>query len=316
MYNEEQKRRFISGYTKSLNTAKVAGVIFDAIAPYEETYEKDMSTFSVDELQPAINNILGLRSGSKWMGITILREYVRWCIINECPGACDSITHVDLLGLDKVRLQMVSSPLHLQKYLNEVFDPEADETIDNIYRCFFWMGYSGIPEENTLSVEADDIDMESMVIKREDGVFPIYREAIPAFRNAITLTQFHYKHPNYSKDVIRNRLPGTTLMRGIKANTQIMTLRSTLSRRLNEAYKDGKTMQQLSFYRIWLSGLFYRMYDMERAGIPADFSDVAIQQMEGKTYSLEGRATLRQKQNRKAREYMMDYQRWKIAFSI
>ena len=58
------------------------------------------------------------------------------------------------------------------------------------------------------------------------------------------------------------------------------------------------------------------MYELERAGIPSDFSEVAIQDMEGKVYSLEGRATLRQKQNRKAREYMADYQRWKMAFSI
>ena len=105
-------------------------------------------------------------------------------------------------------------------------------------------------------------------------------------------------------------------MRGIKANTQLLTLRSTLSKRLTEAFKNGKTQQQLSFYRIWLSGLFYRMYEMERAGIPADFSETAIQEMSGKTYSLEGRATLRQKQNRKAKDYMDDYQRWKLAFSI
>ena len=316
MYNEEQKRKFIAGYTKSIHTSNVACNMFEALAAYEETYEKDMCAFTVDELQPAINNVLGLRAVSKWMGIIIMREYVRWCIANKYPGACDSIMHVDLLGLDKVRAQMVSSPLHLQKYLNEVFDAEDEETIDNIYRCFFWMGYAGITEEDALQVETSDVNMASMTINHNGQERPIYREALPAFRNAIQLTQFSYKHPNYSKLVIRDRVAGTTLMRGIKASMQLLTLRSTLSKRLTEAFKNGKTQQQLSFYRIWLSGLFYRMYEMERAGIPADFSETAIQEMSGKTYSLEGRATLRQKQNRKAKDYMDDYQRWKLAFSI
>lgn len=316
MYNEEQKQKFISSYTKSINTANVASVIFEAMAPYEETHEKDLSAFTVDEMQPAINSILGMRTGSKWMGITILHEYVKWCVINKIPNAHDIIADIDLLGLDKVRLQMVSSPLHLQKYLDEVFDPEEDETIDNIYRCFFWMGYCGIPEESAIAVEKDDIDMTNLTIQYNGNNLPIYREAIPAFKNAIGLSSFLYKHPNYTKPVSRTRVDGKAIMRGVKANTQLMTLRSTISKRLSEAYKSGKTSQQLSFYRIWLSGLFYRMYELERTGIPSDFSEVAIQDMEGKVYSLEGRATLRQKQNRKAREYMADYQRWKMAFSI
>lgn len=56
MYNEEQKQKFISSYTKCINTANVASVIFEAMAPYEETHEKDLSAFTVDEMQPAINS--------------------------------------------------------------------------------------------------------------------------------------------------------------------------------------------------------------------------------------------------------------------
>ncbi len=316
MYNEEHKRRFISSYTKSIHTGNVANTIFEAVSPYEETYEKDLCTFTVDQLQPVVDNVFGLRTGSKWMGITILRKYVRWCIANNFPGACDSIMHVDLLGLGKVKTQMVSSPLHLQRCLDEVFDPESDETIDNIYRCFFWMGYSGMREEDTIAVDGSCIDMENLTIHYGGETFPIYRESIPAFRNAVALRQFRYKHPNYSKDVLRDRIGGTFIMRSIKSDTKIMTLRATLSRRMTKAQQEGKTDRQLSFYRIWLSGVFYRMYERERAGIPVDFSAVAIQEMEGKTYNLSGRSTLRQKQNRKAREYLADYERWKLAFSI
>lgn len=105
-------------------------------------------------------------------------------------------------------------------------------------------------------------------------------------------------------------------MRGIKSTTKIMSIRSVLSHRSSEALKSQKTELQLSFYRIWLSGLFYRMYERERAGVPVDFSDAAVNFMNGKTYALSGREKIEHKQNRIEREYMEDYQRWKLAFSI
>jgi hypothetical protein len=104
-------------------------------------------------------------------------------------------------------------------------------------------------------------------------------------------------------------------MRGIKASTKTLTMRTTLSKRNIKAIEAGITDLQLSFYRVRMSGLFYRMYERERAGIPIDFSDAAIHAMENKSHSLTGRAK-KHKQNRIARDYMEDYQRWKLAFSI
>jgi len=317
MYNEERKRAFIQSYTKSLNTADIAVNTFDALQPYEETYEKDMACFTVEELQPAINTILGIRSRSKWIRMTILREYVRWCQINRVPDAQDSIMHIDLLGLDKLREQMVSGPLHLQNYFNQVFDPESEETLDNIYRCWLWLGYSGIQEEDTLEIEDKDIDFSNLVIHFRGDEYPLYKEAIPAFRNAVGLTDFRYLHPNYGDKIVRrSRVDGHLLLRGIKATTKILTIRSTLSKHLTECQKKGKTTQKLSFYRVSMSGLFYRMYELERAGIPPDFGGFAVRDMEGKEYSQNSGVKLEWLQNRRARDYMEDYQRWKLAFSF
>ena len=211
---------------------------------------------------------------------------------------------------------MVASPLHLQMYLDQVFDKESQETIDNIYRCYYWMAYGGISEEDTLFINRSDVDLELMLIRYNNTSVPIYREALPAFRNAMQLSSFVYLHPNYTKTIRRDRVPGEELMRGIKATTKTMTIRSSLSRRSADAIKAGKTEQQLSFYRVWLSGLFYRIYERERAGVPVDFSEAAVNFMEGKTYVLCGREKIEHKQNRIERDYMEDYQRWKLAFSI
>lgn len=316
MYNEEMKARFIREYTGSLNTANVATTIFNALEEHEKSWGADLCTRSKDELQPVITEITGLRSRSKWMTLTILKEYVKWCIAMQVPGACDGMLQIQTVGLDKVKHQMVSGPLHLQKFLDEVFDKESDETIDNIYRCYFWMAYGGIDEEDTILIQNDQVDFGQMVIYYRTTNVPIYRESLPAFKNAVSLNSFLYKHPNYSKPIRRDRVPGNTLMRGIRASTKTFTMRTTLSKRNVKAIEDGLTDLQLSFYRVRMSGLFYRIYEMERAGIPVSFSEAALRVMDGKTYSLHGREKLEHRQNKIERSYLEDYQRWKLAFSI
>lgn len=316
MYNEEMKSRFIREYTGSLNTANVATTIFNAMEEYEKSWNADLCTRSSEELQPVITEITGLRSKSKWMALTILKEYVKWCIAMQVPGACDGMLQIQTVGLDKVKHQMVSSPLHLQKFLDDVFDPESEETLDNIYRCYFWMAFGGIDEEDTILIQNEQVDFGQMVIYYKTTNIPIYREALPAFRNAVSLSSFLYKHPNYSKPVRRDRVPGDTLMRGIRATTKTFTMRTTLSKRNIKAIEDGLTDLQLSFYRVRMSGLFYRVYEMERAGIPTSFSEAALRVMDGKTYTLHGREKLEHRQNKIERSYMEDYQRWKLAFSI
>ena len=318
MYNEERKKKFIRDYTGSLNTANVAETIFNAIEKYETAWGADLCTKSTDALQPVIDEITGLRSRSKWMSLIILKEYVKWCLAMKVPDACDGMLHIETVGLNKVKKQMVANPLHLQNYLNAIFDSEYEETIDNVYRCYFWMAYMGIDEEDVSAITTEDVNLNNYSVHYRDNDIPMYRESIKAFENVTLLNSFLYKHPNY--EIRRNRVEGNTILRGIKTDADVMTLRRVVSLRRNEKDDNGlrsvKTDQQLSFYRVRMSGLFYRMSERERAGIPVDFSEAAVRLMEGKEYSLHGREKLIHRQNRIERDYMEDYQRWKLAFSI
>ena len=107
MYNEEQKKRFIRDYTGSLSTANVAATIFNETEKYEESWGTDLCTKGVEELQPVVNEITGLRNKSQWMSLTILKEYVKWCLAMKVPGACDGMLRIEAVGLDKIKKQMV-----------------------------------------------------------------------------------------------------------------------------------------------------------------------------------------------------------------
>ena len=319
MYNEELKTRFIQEYAQSLSRAEACQQAFNAIEPYEEQWGADLCTRSTAELEPVIEQLVGFRVRSRWQRIIIFQKYVKWCIAYRVNGACDGMLHIENVGLSKVRTQMVANPLQLQRYLDVICEPESEQTTDNIYRCFYWMSYSGMEEEAILRVKCSDVDFENMVIHLDGQEFEIYRQAIPAFKNAATLTEFVYKHPNYPPDkkVIRNRAPGNTLIRGIRSTTSALALRVELSRRSKKFVEDGSTDKQLSHYRVWLSGLFYRMHQRELAGIPVDFSGEASKFMEGKTYKLDtGRNTPEAKKRAVVNDYVQDYERWKAAFLL
>lgn len=317
MYNEDLKKKFVRQYTESINTAEVCRTVFNAFEPYENEWGADLCTRSTEELQPVVEGILGFRACSKWLRLNILRDYVRWCVTTKVPKACDGMLNVEPIGLEKLKHQTVANPLHLQNYLNNICEPESEETVDNIYRCYYWLAYGGIDEEDILKIRCGDVDLENMMVLYNGTEVPIYREALPAFKNCVNLKQFIYKHPNYSNPISRDRVDGDILIRGIRNEPSVIKMRVTLSKISKKKIDEGVTDLKLSHYRVWISGLFYRMYERERAGIPVDFSDAAERFVEGKTYQLDSNhKTLKSKKRQIAKDYLEDYERWKLAFKI
>ena len=223
--------------------------------------------------------------------------------------------HINTVGLDKMKQQTVASPAHLEKYLNSICEPAERQTTDNIYRCYYWLAYAGVKEEDILAVKCSDVDFVNMSIKYGDTEVPLYRESVQAFRNCVNLTQFVYNHPNYSSVVWKDRAPGDTVVRGIRAQSSLKAMRVELSRRSKTKRDNGNTDLKLSYYRAWISGVFFRAYENEQMGMQPDFSATVSQQVEGKTYKLDsGRNTQDAKKRQLAHDYLEDYQRWKLAY--
>lgn len=317
MYNEDMKIRFIQDYTNSINTANVCATIFNAVEKYETKWNADICTIDEKNLRPVIEELVGFRARSKWMRLIILKDYAKWCIAMGVSNSCDGMLKINTIGLEKIKQQTVSSPAHLENYLNEICEPVDEKTTDNIYRCFYWLAYAGVSEEDILNIRCEDVDFLKMVIRYNDIEVPIYREAVPAFKNCVELTQFVYKHPNYSTKVWKDRALGDTVVRGVRAKPSLKAMRVELSRRSKEKRDEGKTELKLSYYRVWLSGVFFRTYEKELMGIEPDFKSVVLQQSGNRIYKLDsGRNTQEAKHKQLAHDYLEDYQRWKLAFKI
>lgn len=321
MYNTELKNGFIRNYTDKIVTAKICRCIFDMLEEKEEVWDADLCTRTAEELKPVIDAIVHSNSAGKWEQVAILRSYVRYCIKNSVPDACDGMLRVNIDALEGIKNSTLSSPRHLQRYLNSILDPEYEMTEDSIYRCFCWIVYSGVPENEVLSIKCSDIDFDNMLILHNGFKYPIYKDAIASFKNCVNLTQFMCNQPGQCKAAMVNRIPGDTLLRGTrKSMPTIKTMSLELNRRRLKNEKKGKRDLKINLYGIRISGMFYEMHEKERWGVPVKFDRIPQGLFEVKKCKPGvSRATLNTKKHKTINTsitYKTDYERWKLAHNI
>lgn len=318
MYNADQKKQFILNYTKTDSIRKACVTLFNALEPMEESWGADISTVDEAKARTAMESVVGIRADTIAWRPRILREYARWCLKERKPGSCDALLKVEVSGDAKMRKHTVKNPRHLQSYLDAICDPESKLTVDMATRCYCWLAYAGMEEEDILRLTKENVDFQNMVVTYNGKDYPLYREALKSVQACATMKYFMFEHPILSSQngiIQRDRAPGDQLVRGFRVELTGTTIRASLSRLAREAERAGKTDIRLSHYRLWLSGLFYRVYEAEVADIEDPrilFFRFIQEYTRDKEFKLDsGRNTKTAKQRSIANEYYRDYQRWK-----
>ena len=317
MYNADQKKQFILNYTKTDSTRKACVALFNALEPMEESWGADISTVGANSAKEAIENVVGMRMDSITQRLAILRKYAQWCLDNNKEGARGDLLIVKIDSEAKMRKQTVKNPKHLQAYLNAICSPESEQKADNVIRCYFWLAYAGLDEEDALRVNSKDVDLARMIITLDGREYVLPRESRAAISNCKTLKSFRFDHPNYTANspVERNRAAGEKILRGVRSEPTSNVIRSVASRAARIAERNNKTDLRLSYFRVWLSGLFYRIYEDDVAGIidvHAAFVSYAEEEERRKNPELDMTdKAQRTKVLHVANTYFRDYKRWK-----
>ncbi len=316
MYNMGQKQAFMRDFSEKQSVIEYGFRLFEALEPYEEEWGADICTQPLDRVKPVVEKFCGMRDQSKARPLYILRGYAEWCVAHGVPDARLDICEIRDIGEDKMRRQMVKVPAQLQVYLDAVFDPEDDETTDTNLRTFLWLAFSGMRDTDILRLRSGDVDFRRMKVLFEGAEYPLYAESILSVSNSAQLTRFAYRHDNYANGLSYiDRIPGDLLMRGIRAVPSLQSIRVKITQKARQARESGKTTLELGYYRVWLSGMFYRKWTEEQAGKPVDFSAEARAVMGDRVYRLDkGRNTQSAKFRELVRNYEIDYQRWKTTF--
>ena len=329
MYNELLKQEFIDQFKGNESKQQGCLWLFGATEPYEKIWSADICTKDGADLQKVVDRIDGFRSSSKGRR-AILREYFKWCVEKGVPGAKNGIVSTNFASTDKMRTRTVSSPLHLQKYLDALFQEEKLLTRDNVVRAYCWLAYSGMAENEIVTVRCDEVDLENRIISHNGKEYPVYAESMPCLRNCKELSYFVYRHPLYpDKTSYRERVPGDLLLRVTVPDISCAVFRHDLSVAIRKmAEKNGGSSEteeerlygradtrRLSYYRIWISGLFYRAYLAESFKIDPDFSeavlDFSVPDEKERTGEGDSESAVKRKLEK---NYLADYKLWKKTY--
>ena len=280
MYNAGWKIRFIQETATTQASIDNMRSVFTRTAAYERQWDADLATKTIDELMPMIDAVCGIRVRTRTARISMLRRYSRWCIDNHMPGAKEIPAGERFVSTGAIRGRLVRNPEHLQYQLNKIFDAESELTQDNVYRAFFWLAYGGMGKDRAYNLKVGDIRFEYMEAQCEtdDGfeIAVLYRQGVAAIRNCVTLTAFKYKNQSYTNagDIWRDRVTGNRLLRGIREDQALSNFNTQISRKLRIKREEGIEATELSYDKVWLSGMFYRTYEQELAGIEPDFTEL------------------------------------------
>ena len=323
LYNPIQKERFLESIQTSNTMEDLFRNVFAFVSEEEEARGADVCTWDAEALRECLEKLAGLRSYSSGNRAQLLKRYIRWCLDKHINGASNAIFSLEADGSGKIREMSVSGPADLQRRLDSFLSPEEDLTADLILRGYCWFAFMGLSEEESVAVESGDVSLDYRLITRADRRYFMPEEAFNCMK-ALMGPCFHYSHPQYSEEyVTRDRAEGKKLLRGLRnPEPGVKSLRAMLANKKAEARREGKSDTRISYYRIWLSGEFYRMYQSEQNGAEVDFlylGERALQMREAssKPYKLEsekGKRTENSKKREIAREFRIDYERWKATY--
>lgn len=324
MYNERQKLAFINDHTTNKTTVYTFTRLFERLEKFESEWDVDISQQNEELITPAVQSIAGVKPQSAIAIVRNLQQYVKWCKENGIDTS-DAIFNIKIDTTEKVRRNMIASPLHLKNKMDQIFDSSYEETIDIIYRSYFWLIFSGLKREEAIQIQKEDVHLEEMVIKFNGYIYPIYRESIDDLRMACILDKFKSKHRLHKE--LRNRSDGNLILRGCgnALPISLLTFHKMITLRLTRQrgrVKDSIDAANLTFppQHIYLSGIYYRMFENERSGIPVDFNALAKIKVDEliseKKAVLSKRKTYNMLVTQNAKLLAEDYEAWKYAFRI
>ena len=280
MYNTELKERFLNDTFSSEYIKRNYIGLFNATEKYEEREKTDLNALSVSVLQEIVDSFRGASVPTRSNKVTAMKNYCEWClkngIVSELTWKRSSINYSEKnMAINTA----IKSPMHLQKYLDEVFDKEEDNTSALIFRCYIWLAYAGVRETSINTITRGHIDLMNRKIIIDNRKFVLYEQAVPTIKKCMELTEFNYIHPNYGI-AVRTRSDGDLLVRGTGDGdgVDLQVIRSELTRKSKRAISRGVQPIMISYSKVILYGVCYRAWQREIANGYLDI-DTAVDEL-------------------------------------
>ena len=264
MYNHAIKSSFLNTLSSMSLVEECVG-LFRFCEPAERELSLDICHFDNDNLNTLFSQ-LGSDYIARDRAKTLLLKYFNFCKRKNLIAVIPDFDSVFTYLPTNYVYECVSNPIGLQNYLDLIFAKEELNTVDNIYRGFFWMAFSGLNEKYIETLTADDVDLEMSCFSVDGRSYQIYNEGLKSVRNCKQLEAFNLIRSDYQTSI--SRFPGNLFLRGIKANPNTVRIRNEIMYRSNLVVESGVIKKRLTYTDIRRSGIFYRVYEEETSSRP------------------------------------------------
>lgn len=317
MFDARTKIEFLHNYVGEKGFAMTLRRLFNFFEPYENEWGKDLACADFDQLRAAFDQFLDERKESQYHTLNCLHAYYHWRRKQGLPVS-DALPRLHMDDRDRTTEQYVSGPEHLNEVLRFVFSSAKPER-DALVRACLWLAYAGLRPEEAMRVRNDDVDLRSMRIHLGGLDFPVYAEAVPDILVAMEATQFRVQRERQG-DYARKRAEGDLLLRTYDKEPKLSFYRIHISRVMAgfEGAPPPRDIPllpyKLSFYHAYVSGHFFRMFEMERRGLPIDVSVILRPEVLSGDGELMDFADDTVASTRRVPAYTKIYNAWKDAF--
>ena len=172
--------------------------------------------------------------------------------------------------------RLFADPQDLQEFMDSVFEPEEMCRVDNIYRAMFWMGFSGVPSKEVLAVRMNDYHPETGELIIHGTPYPLYAQSIASLDNCLILDRFSRAScvGGSYREIEMPRIDGDELLRPIaQSNATATPQLRRFMQRANDLIqkKQGDSYRSIRYSDLYISGIFYRIHQVELEGVPVSF---------------------------------------------
>lgn len=289
MINEDKKNEFLS-IEKTPKATNVLRKMFAVASDEEDKTGVDLCEFSEESAIRVIQEISGGYISNVEGGMSSYRKYIKWFKENGF-SINEDILKIKVREFDlaeQMRENLVGSPLDLLNYLDKAL-PQGDFSDICLSRCLYWFAFMGVDRKAFPKTKIEDVHFTDGYVICKGEKYPLYRQSIKDFKDACELDSFSF-WGTYDYPYKKKRVESEFVMRTIKSKSCDY---STLQVHTSKEIKNNG-VKMLSYSDVQKSGMFYRKFEDEVAGLYDYF--------EGLSQS-------------KRRHNVFDYNTWKRAFN-
>lgn len=282
MYNEIVKNEFLdyilnTTLKNDLKKDQENWIVFlKAVSVAEEMYDVDIYNADYEITKAMLAMILTNSFAYKTKLFSNLHIYIGWCIVKQKSisqrNLLDTITLDDIDFSRSTVNTMIKNEAELLNFLNISFNKESDDTIDNLYRIYSLLLFSGFKLKETLLIEKCEVDFENANIRSGNKEINISQTTLKYIKNFMELEG--YKNgKNY-----RNKADTKYLLDFSVSNRRNVAsyCQAALSKANAEYKKITGEEIQLNATNILKSGIFSRIYENEKKLNSIDYSEFIV----------------------------------------